>query len=76
MNNLRPPSKSILFIILTAFLCVAFIIGFSCAKLTSYKFYDGEGNTIPYYAVDSLVHSRYVDLSQAGRDTVQHYFPY
>lgn len=39
-----------------------------------YTFYDGEGNTIPYHAVDSLVRLQYLNLSKEGGDTVNKYF--
>jgi hypothetical protein len=39
-----------------------------------YTFYDGEGNAIPYHAVDSLVRSYFVHQSNAGRDTIIKYF--
>lgn len=74
MNNLKPPSKTGLFIVLTSFLCLAFLIGYSCAKLNSYTFYDGKGNIIPYYAVDSLVHNQFTCISKPGTDTLIKYF--
>ncbi len=37
-------------------------------------FYDGEGNELPYHAVDSLVQSQYLHISPAGADTVMKYF--
>ena len=39
-----------------------------------YQFYDGEGNEIPYQAVDSLVHSQFVHVSPAATDTIAKYF--
>lgn len=56
------------------------VIGFSGARLYDIKnstnFYDGEGNTIPYHAVDSLVQSQFIgrDFTIAGRDTIRKYF--
>lgn len=77
MNHIKPPS--ILSIVLASIIGVvlAFTMGFSCAKLDSYKFYDGEGEIIPYRAVDSLVRSQFMErsFSKAGRDTVAAYFP-
>ena len=39
-----------------------------------YQFYDGEGNTLPYQAVDSLVRSQFVRVSPAATDTIAKYF--
>jgi hypothetical protein len=39
-----------------------------------YVFYSGEGEVIPYRAIDSLVRSQYVNPSQAGADTINKYF--
>lgn len=63
---------------------IAMVLAFAVAGYTlgaitgpKYPFYDGEGNTMPYRAVDSLVHSQFMDkdFSKAGRDTVYKYFP-
>lgn len=52
------------------------IVGMGLVSITKqpYKFYDGEGNTIPYQAVDSLVHSQFVHMSSAAVDTINKYF--
>lgn len=57
------------------------ILAFSVASYTlgaitgpKYKFYDGEGNVIPYHAVDSLVRAQFVHESKEGRDTIGKYF--
>lgn len=74
MIDFKPPSIVIFISTIVAALLIAYAIWFSCAKLDSYKFYDGEGNVIPYHAVDSLVRSCFVHQSNAGRDTVIKYF--
>lgn len=60
---------------------VALILVFSAAAYTlgaitgpKYPFYDGEGNVIPYRAVDSLVRAQFVHESMVGRDTISKYF--
>jgi hypothetical protein len=75
---MKPPTSTPLVIAAIMGVFLAFLMGFSCAKLRGYKFYDGEGNTVPYRAVDSLVHSRFMDkdFSKAGRDTLSKYFPH
>lgn len=74
MHNIKPPSITLVFFVLCGFLSVAFIMGFSCAKLNSYAFYDDKGNIIPYYAVDSLVHNQFTSISKPGTDTLIKYF--
>lgn len=60
---------------------IAMILAFSVAAYClgaitgpKYIFYDGEGNIIPYRAVDSLVRAQFGDEGKAGRDTISKYF--
>lgn len=60
---------------------LALLLVFSAAAYTlgaitgpKYTFYDGEGNVIPYHAVDSLVRSQFVHETAAGKDTISKYF--
>lgn len=76
MTHLTPHTRN-----LAAF-GLALILSFSVAAYTlgvitgpKYPFYDGEGEIIPYRAVDSLVRSQFVHESKEGRDTVAVYFP-
>ncbi len=71
---MKPPTSTPLVIAAIMGVFLAFLMGFSCAKLSYHTFYDGEGNTIPYHAVDSLVHLQYLDLSKEGGDTINKYF--
>ena len=74
MIDFKPPSIVIFISTIVAAVFIAYAIGFFCAKLDSYKFYDGEGNVIPYHVVDSLVRSQFVHESAAERDTINKYF--
>lgn len=65
--------------LITLLSCVAigicgFITGASYDRIHRYTFYNGEGDVIPYRAVDSLVRAQFVDLNKAGRDTLTKYF--
>ncbi len=75
MIHLTPRDKGLLAI--SVVMVVAFsLAGYTLGAITGpkYTFYDGEGNTIPYHAVDSLVRLQYLDLSKEGGDTVNKYF--
>jgi hypothetical protein len=71
---MKAPSIKPLIFISVASLFLSAACGFSMARLTPHQFYDGEGNTLPYRAVDSLVRSQYVNISKPGADTVNKYF--
>jgi hypothetical protein len=72
---MKPPTSTPLIIAAIMGVFLAFLMGFSCAKLSYHKFYDGEGNAIPYRAVDSLVRSQFIVSEGAMRDTIGRYFP-
>lgn len=70
-HNLIAIGTVMIFTFSVAAYCLGAITG------PKYPFYDGEGNIIPYRAVDSLVRSQFMgrSFSKAGRDTVEKYFP-
>lgn len=78
MTHLTPRQRNIIPVV------VLMLLIFSAAAYTlgaitgpKYTFYDGEGEIIPYRAVDSLVRGQFMErsFSKAGRDTVAAYFP-
>ncbi len=75
MIHLTPKDKNILAFVIPIVLAFS-AAGYTLGAITGpkYTFYDGEGNTIPYHAVDSLVRLQYLDLSKEGGDTVNKYF--
>jgi len=67
--------------LITLLACIAigicgFAIGWSYSHNHQFTFYNGEGEVLPYRAVDSLVHSQFMDrdFSKAGKDTLTKYF--
>lgn len=75
MIHLTPKDKNIIaigIVIVLAFSCAAYTLG--AISGPKYTFYDGEGNTIPYRAVDSLVRLQFLNLSKEGGDTITKYF--
>jgi hypothetical protein len=75
MTHLTPRDKGLLAI--SAVMVVAFsVAAYTLGAITGPKhvFYDGEGNTIPYAAVDSLVRAQFVQESKEGKDTISKYF--
>lgn len=65
--------KSVIIVIMLFAACVAGMGAVSIFQ-QPHVFYSGEGEPIPYQAVDSLVRSTFVNLSKAGNDTLAAYF--
>lgn len=65
--------KSVIIVIMLFAACVA---GMGAVSIfhQPHVFYSGEGEPIPYHAVDSLVRSTFVNLSKSGNDTLAVYF--
>jgi hypothetical protein len=70
-NNMKP--KSVILIIMLSAACVVGMGTISIIR-QPYRFYNGEGNELPYHAVDSLVRSQFVRVSPAATDTIAKYF--
>lgn len=66
-------SKSVIIVIMLFAACV---VGMGAVSIfhQPYVFYVGEGEIIPYQAVDSLVKAQFVHISPAGVDTINKYF--
>lgn len=75
MTHLTPRQRNIIPVVvlmLLVFSAAAYTLGVITGP--KYPFYDGDGNVIPYHAVDSLVRAQFVHESAAGRDTISKYF--
>jgi len=65
--------------LITILACIAIgisgiTVGYSYAHIHRYTFYNGEGEVIPYRAVDSLVRGQFMELNKEGKDTLTKYF--
>jgi len=75
MTHLTPKNKNLLalgLLLLAAFSVASYALGAITGP--KYTFYNGEGEVIPYRAVDSLVRGQFVELNKEGRDTLTKYF--